>query len=68
MMNDGRVFNGLFQERKGLVMALGMKDMLGGMKNAASGVVQGGLGNYSEMSVDQMRKEQKAGETEAEHA
>lgn len=57
MMNDGRVFNGLFQERKGLVMALGMKDMLGGMKNAASGVVQGGLGNYSEMSVDQMRKE-----------
>ena len=47
-------------ERKGLAMALGMKDVLGGMKSAASaasGVVQGGLGNYSEMSLDQMRKE-----------
>lgn len=57
MMSDGWAFTGLLQEGRGLTMALGMKDVLGGMKNAASGVVQGSLGNYSEMSMDQMRKE-----------
>ena len=39
-------------------MAFGMKDVLNSAKSVAGGsILQGSLGNYSEMSTDQMQKE-----------
>lgn len=39
-------------------MAFGMKDVLNGAKSVAGGnILQGSLGNYSEMSLDQMQEE-----------
>ncbi|MGO5053543.1 PH domain-containing protein [Lachnospiraceae bacterium LCP25S3_G4] len=39
-------------------MAFGMKDVLQGAKNlSGSAILQGGLGNYSEMSVENMQAE-----------